>query len=230
MAGVARDLSEIARDLQAEDGSDAVMHHITGAALTEIAGAVGSAITIFERGKVTSAAPTDERARRVGEAQERTGEGPCVDSARQEVTLRSDDLREDQRWPRWGAEAVAEGVLSVLSFQLFVEEDNMGALDIYGDHPHAFSAEAENTGLLLASHAAIAMSDTRKIENLKVALISRDVIGQAKGILMERYKISPIQAFDLLIKSSQMTHRKLHVIADQLAATGELPLPPAPGR
>jgi transcriptional regulator with GAF, ATPase, and Fis domain len=225
-ASVARDLSELSRTLEAADDSAAVMHRIVLAAVHEINGASSAAITLLDHGKITSPAHSDDVANLVGSAQEHTGEGPCVDTSRDEMTLRSDDLGSDDRWPRWGAVAVENGIFSVMSFQLFVEHDSMGALDVYGDTPNCFDQEAENTGLLLASHAAIAMAGIRKIENLRTAVESRDLIGQAKGILMERYKISAGPAFDLIMMSSQATHQKLRVVADRLVATGELDLPP----
>jgi transcriptional regulator with GAF, ATPase, and Fis domain len=211
--------------MEAEAGSAELMSRIVHAAVAEIDGAAGAAITLFDRGRLTSPAHSDERARRLGLAQQHTGQGPCLDTSRKHVTLRSDDLRLETRWPRWAAAAVADGVLSVLSLQLFVAHDAMGALEVYGEDANAFDDEAENTGLLLASHAAVAMSATRKIANLHTALASRDVIGQAKGILMERHKVDAAQAFDLLIRASQTTQRKLNVIAEHLATTGELPGP-----
>jgi GAF domain-containing protein len=223
---IARDLSEVARQLQTESDPQEVMERIVRAAVDEINGATAAAITLLHRGEITSPAHTDELATYVGEAQRKTGEGPCVDTSREAITVRSDDLRHDERWPNFAPIAVEYGVLSMLSFQLFVESDSMGALDVYADRPHAFDDDAENTGLLLASHAAIAMSATRTISNLHHAVNTRDLIGQAKGILIERYKIDGGQAFDLLVKSSQATQRKLHDIADDLVATGELPLPP----
>jgi GAF domain-containing protein len=223
---VARDLSELSRELEAESDSSAVMQRILQAAVDEIGGAVGAAITLLEHGQLSSPAHSSEQARAVGVAESETGEGPCVDTSRHEVTLRSDDLRDEPRWPKWAAAAVENGVLSAMSFQLFVEGDSMGALDVFGDHPNAFDEEAENTGLLLASHAAIAMASTRQVENMQIAIDNRDLIGQAKGILMERYKIRAGQAFDLIVASSRATHKKVRVVADQLVATGELPLPP----
>ena len=77
---------------------------------------------------------------------------------------------------------------------------------------------------MLAAHAAVAMKAERVESNLRTALASRDVIGQAKGILMERYKIDQMRAFDMLVVASQQSHRKLRDIADELAATGELSL------
>ena len=225
-ASVARDLSELARELEAESEPQSVMRRIVMAAVHEIDGCTGAAITLVERGKIRSASHSDEIAARVGKSQEVTGEGPCVDTSRAEVTLRSDDLREDARWPKWAAVAVENDVLSVLSFQLFVAGDNMGALDVYGDSANAFSVEAENTGLLLASHAAIAMSKARDVQNLRIAVDSRDLIGQAKGILMERMKLTAGESFDLLVLASQRTHRKLRDVALELTDTGELVLPP----
>lgn len=78
---------------------------------------------------------------------------------------------------------------------------------------------------MLMSHAAIAVAASRTVANLRTAIDSRDVIGQAKGIFMERYKLSSGQAFDLLVQSSQNTNTKLRDVADQRAATGELNLP-----
>jgi GAF domain-containing protein len=224
--GVARDLSEFARELEDQTDTDAVMHRIVTAAVDELDGASGAAITLVERGKVRSPVHSGEWARRLGLAQERTGQGPCVDTAREEITLRCDDLRRETRWPRWAAEAVRLGAGSALSFQLFTQGNSIGALDIYADKPRAFDTDSENIGLLLATHAAIAMSASRKTDNLRIALESRDVIGQAKGILMERYKVDAAEAFDLLITASQATHRKLNQVAEHLATTGEIPLPP----
>lgn len=225
--GLGRQMSELARELEADGDPAAVMQRIVAATIREIEVASCAGITLVNRqGHITAMVDSDEQAGRLSQAQQRTGQGPCLDTARDDVTLHSDDLRMDGRWPMWTAAAVDEGVLSLLSFQLFVESDRMGALEVYADQPGVFDAEAENTGLLLASHAAIALSDSRKVENLHRALMSRDVIGQAKGILMERFKINSVQAFDLLIKASQSTHLKLHEVAEVFATTGEMPTRP----
>jgi GAF domain-containing protein len=111
----------------------------------------------------------------------------------------------------------------MLSVQLFVEDDNLGALNLYAESPGSFDESDENVAMLLAAHAAIAIKGGRVEGNLRSALDRRDVIGQAKGILMERYKIDDSQAFDLLVVASQQTHRKLRDIAEELARSGELP-------
>jgi GAF domain-containing protein len=137
--------------------------------------------------------------------------------------VRVDDLRTDPRWPRFGQRAVAHGVASMMSFQLYARDDNLGALNLYALEPHAFDDEAAHVGALLATHAAVALASTQTEANLRTALLSRDMIGQAKGILMERFKIDQSAAFELLVAVSQHTHRKLRDIAEDLTSTGELP-------
>ena len=221
--GAALDLSEMARRFEAGVDEAEVMQRIVDVAAREVDGAWGAAITLLSHGRVLSPAHTNDVINLVSTAQTELNQGPCVDTARHEVTLRSDDLRTERRWPRWAALAVEHGVLSAMSFQLFVSTHSMGALDVYATSAGAFTDDAENTGLLLASHAAIAMAGSRKADNLRLALESRDIIGQAKGIIMERYKVGAPQAFDMLLYVSQHTNVKLRDLADNLAATGELP-------
>jgi hypothetical protein len=108
----------------------------------------------------------------------------------------------------------------MLCLQLFVHRDTLGALDLLAHAPSAFTDESEHVGLLLASHAAIAAADAHQFENVTSALVNRDVIGQANGILMERFTITSDQAFAVLAKVSQDTNRKLSVVAEELARTG----------
>jgi hypothetical protein len=108
----------------------------------------------------------------------------------------------------------------MLSFQLFVEGDNLGALNLYATVPDAFTDDDESVGLLLA--AAIAMKATRNDINLRAALVNRDIIGQAKGILMERLKVDQVEAFGLLSQASKRSNRKLIAIAEELTLTGDL--------
>lgn len=117
--------------------------------------------------------------------------------------------------------AAGLGVLSMLSFQLFVQDDNFGALNLYSGQPGASGPGSESDGMLLASHAALAMTAARTRAGLLTAMDSREMIGQAKGILMERYKITGVEAFGLLVVSSQAVDRKLRDLAGHLAATGE---------
>jgi hypothetical protein len=115
------------------------------------------------------------------------------------------------------------GIHSMLAFQLYVVEDNLGALNLYSADTDAFNDESEHVGLLFAAHAAVATAGARKVRDLVRAVSTRDLIGQAKGILMERHKLTDDQAFGLLVRASQHTNVKLVEIARRLTETGELP-------
>jgi GAF domain-containing protein len=196
---------------------------IVEAALSEIDGAEHASISLNAAGKVTTPAATSRLVHQVDALQYEVNEGPCLSSLREEQTVRSDDLTEETRWPTFAAKAVDHGIRSMLAVQLFVRDDNLGALNLYAESPNSFDRSDENIALLLASHAAVALVDTREIEHLTLALDNRDIIGQAKGILMERYKVSAKQAFGMLVTVSQHKHIKLSVVAERLATTGELP-------
>jgi transcriptional regulator with GAF, ATPase, and Fis domain len=222
-AGLARDLSELARQMQADPSMTALLQRIVEAAVAEIDSAEHAGISEIIGRELHTRAATDPLVEQIDDMQYRLEEGPCLTSLRDHITVRTDDLREETRWPRFAAAAHDAGVRSMLSVQLFVQDDNLGALNLYANSSHAFDNSHESTAMLLAAHAAIAMRGSKLVNNLRTAMVTRDVIGQAKGILMERYKINQTVAFDLLVTASQHTHRKLHDIAEELAATGELP-------
>lgn len=223
--GIGRQLSELARELQADITTESLLRHIVMAAVTEISGARYAGIMLLTGKTFATAAASDELVERIDQVQYESGEGPSLDAARQHKTVRSDDLRAEARWPLFVSQAVGLGVLSVLSVQLFVEDDSFGALTVYAGDAAAFGPDSESTGILLASHAALAMTAARTKAGLLTAMDSREIIGQAKGILMERYKITGVEAFGLLVASSQAVNRKLRDVAEHLVATGELLTP-----
>jgi GAF domain-containing protein len=223
--GIARQLSELARELQADLTAGALLRHIVMAAVTEVPGAQHAGITLVTGKEFTTPAASAELAGRIDRMQYQAGEGPCLDAARHHQTVRCDDLRTDACWPRFTRQAADLGVRSVLSIQLFAGGDSFGALNLYAQNAAAFGPDSESTGILLASHAALAMAAARTEEGLLTALDTREMIRQAKGILMERYKITGVQAFGLLVASSQAVHCKLRDVAGHLVATGELLTP-----
>lgn len=221
-AGLARDLSELARRMQADPSLEVLLQRIVEAAVAEIDPAEYAGISEITGKRVQTRAGTGPLVRAIDELQYRLEEGPCLTSLREQATVRVDDPRHETRWPRFVIAAADAGMLSMLSVQLFVEGDNLGALNLYATRPRAFEDEHESTAMLLAAHAAVAMKGSQVETGLRTALATRDVIGQAKGILMERYKINQTVAFDLLVAASQHAHRKLHEVAEELATTGEL--------
>lgn len=223
--GIARQLSELARELHADLTTETLLDRIVMAAVTEVPGAQYAGITLVTGKDFSTRAASGELIERIDRVQHQTGEGPCLDAARHHETVRCDDLRADDRWPRFARQAAGLGVLSVLCFQLFAGGDSFGALNLYAANTAAFGQDSESTGILLASHAALAMAAARTETGLLTAMDSREMIGQAKGILMERYKITAVEAFGLLVASSQAVNRKLRDVAEHLVATGELLTP-----
>lgn len=167
--------------------------------------------------KFETVAPTSELLRTLDHAQQQLGQGPCVAAALNNLVVRSEDLRSESRWPQFAAAAVdVGGILSSMSFQLYTSEGKMGALNLFAFSPNAFGPDEEAAGEVLAAHAALALTAVRTEEQLRSAVASRDVIGQAKGMLMERFDIDAIRAFELLTRLSQETNTRLSVIAQRI--------------
>ncbi len=224
-------LSKSARDLQQEQDPAKTLEGVVSAAIALVPGAQeGSISVVHGRRKVHSEAASSEFASRLDELQEEVGEGPCLSAVYEQQTVRLKDTRTEERWPLFSTKASEAGAGSVLSLQLFVEGDNLGALNLYAKDPDAFDEESEHVGLLFASHAAIAYAAARTESRLLRAVGTREVIGQAQGILMERRKITADQAFARLVRASQHQNVKLRDVAERLVQTGELgPSPDEPG-
>ena len=217
-------MGQIARTLQEEHGDvERTLHSITNAAVRTVPGAEFASISLVTGRRVTPSGATSQLAGEIDALQTQYDQGPCLDSLRERDTVHVDDFATERRWPRFSTEASRRGAGSLLSFQLFTDGANFGALNLYARVPRAFDAESESIGKIFASHAAIALSAARQEENLRRALDGRDLIGQAKGILMERYRLTAPQAFELLVSASTHTNRKLFDVADELTSTGAMP-------
>ncbi|GAB7068497.1 GAF and ANTAR domain-containing protein [Mycobacterium hodleri] len=144
-------------------------------------------------------------------------QGPCLEAAVGGAMIRCTDLREDSRWPGYAAAAVAAGVHSMLSFQLATGPHGVGALNMFGLDPRDVDPAAEAIGALLATVATVALMTTARREGqFEVALASRDVIGQAKGILMNHFKVDATRAFEMLKSVSQNENTPLRSVAQQI--------------
>jgi GAF domain-containing protein len=220
---VTQRLADLARQMQGQADAPAVMTVIVSSAVGAIPGVEGASVSLVHaRRRVVSAVATGDLARRFDHLQQETRQGPCLDAMYEQQTVRVDDLTTEPRWPELARRVGELGVGSALCFQLFVRDDDLGALNLLARRPRAFTDESERIGLLYAAHAAIALADAQDLDRITTALTSRDLIGQAKGILMERYKVTAEMAFALLAKTSQETNRKLHDVAERLASTGGL--------
>lgn len=220
--GLADQLGELARSLHhREDGED-TLTEIAETALRLIPRASDASISLVKAKRtMESRAATGDLPRLVDAIQSETGQGPCL-SAFHERVIRVGDISADERWPEFGPRAWAAGARSMLCFQLFVQGEELGALNLISREVDSFDPESEQVGMLIATHAAIALAEAKVTQGLNEALINRDLIGQAKGILMERYKISSHQAFVLLSTASSQANMKLSEVAEHLAVTGTL--------
>ena len=230
---IAQTLADLARELEEHDDPDTILRAIVAAAVAIIPGTdEGSISVVLGRRRIISEAPTSDFPRQIDALQEECQQGPCLDAAYQHQTVRIPDMSTEQRWPLFAARAAQLGAGSMLALQLYVEGDDLGALNLFARAPGAFTDESEQVGLLVAAHAAIAYIGARKQTHAARALIHRDLIGQAKGILMERYRIAGDRAFLLLTRISQNSNRKLHQVATELVESGTITgvhgLPPTP--
>jgi GAF domain-containing protein len=217
-------LASLARELQQEDDVEATLQAIADAATGAVPGATHASISaIRKRREVQTLAASGEIPRQVDQAQYDTQQGPCLDTLYDQETVRLPDLAAESRWPDFTKRASALGIGSMLAVQLFVEGDDLGALNLFSEGADAFDDESEHIALLFASHAAVALAGAQQQERLHRALGTRDLVGQAKGILMERFKLTGDEAFRVLVHASQQANRKLNDIAEELVTSGAMP-------
>lgn len=217
-------LGSIALELSDADTVEQTLQRIVdlGEKLLEDCDGV-SLMLISKGGKIDTPAASSQVAYDSDMAQYATGEGPCLDAIKDDRTVVVDDLETDQRWPDYSARALELGVRSMISFRLYVTDDSMGALDMYSRQPDAFGRRSRLVGQVFAAQASVAMKATLVEAGLQMALQSRDVIGQAKGIVMARGRMTADMAFEVLTRLSQDRNQKLAELAEQIARTGEIP-------
>jgi hypothetical protein len=224
---LADQLSRLARSLDERTDLATTLNAIVNAAVGTVPGAQQASISAVRAGHaMETLASTGELSRKVDAVQAETGQGPCLTTLHEHATVRLDDAADEERWPRFTPQAAALGMGSMLSLQLYVRGADLGALNLLSERPRAFDDESEHVGLLFASHAGVAMAGARHADDFQRGMWTRDVIGQAKGILSERFGIDGDQAFLLLARASSHTNRKLHDIAGELVTSGRLPAEP----
>jgi GAF domain-containing protein len=218
---LASTLGNLAVQMRELRDSESVLEVLATAAVDIVPGARWACISLVAGRKVRSHAPTDEVSARLDQMQVDLGEGPAFDVLRERRTVHVEDLAAESRWPHFSRGAVEFGVRSMLSFRLFISNESLGVLNLYSDTPHVFTDESLAAGKILAQHAAVAMKGVATEEQLQGAVASRDVIGQAKGILMNRDNLTGLQAFATLIRASQETNVRLADVARLLVSDHE---------
>jgi len=235
---LARELAVLAASLRAGTDVAAEVEHallrLALLAVDVIPDADLASVTIAEHKAFRTVCSTHPRAEAVDAAQFLLHEGPCIDAPDDGSVLLADDLRGEERWPRFTAAAMAQGIHAVMSFQLHLlpGDGRVASLNIYAGKPFAFADEGIAVGSLMVAHLDLAFAALRgqeRIRNLERALESNREIGVAIGILMARKNVQEDQAFVLLRQASQQRNRKVRELAADVVQTGELPDRPVRG-
>lgn len=219
----AEELAEMALALHdeptLEETIDAVLEYVMKAVDCAHAGV----IFVHAKSQVETVAATSPLVAELDRVQLEHGEGPDIDiltDPRSSVLVT--DAQTEERWPRWSQAVAAAGIRSMLGIRLHTTSTTIGSLNLYDARPHHFTQEDREVAHIFARHAAVALSSARDNANLWKAIDARKLIGQAQGILMERFSINGDQAFAVLRRYSQDHNVKLHEVAQRLIDTRTL--------
>ena len=229
IAGVEELLRALSRVVLAHRSLEEVLSEVAAIAADGIPGAESTSITLIRAERAFTAAHFREMALAADELQYANGYGPCLDAGRGNVILRIDDMRTEERWPDYAPRVLETGVRSSLSVPLPYQGTSIGALNVYSSVPRAFAgAESLDAGLQVAEAIAVAVVNadaharlTEQAHNMRIAMDSRAVIEQAKGVLMAQRHVDADQAFDILRAASQRYNRKLRDIAAGIVASAQ---------
>jgi GAF domain-containing protein len=209
-----------------------VLTEITGIARRAMPSIDATSVTLIRGEKSYTAAYDGQMALDADELQYERGYGPCMDAGRAGQMLLIEDMRSEQRWPDYAQRAAAHGVLSSLSVPLPFQGATIGALNTYAGRPQFMDDHDVELADEVAAWVAVAVGNAEAaarsiddLSHLRIAMMSRAYIEQAKGILMERHKIKEDEAFTILTHASQRTNTKLRDVAVELVRTGAVPSP-----
>lgn len=189
---------------------DAIAH----AARTSVPGFEHVGISVVRRdGTIETMAATDPFVQKLDHLQYEIGEGPCLDAITEPTVVEVPHVRNDPRWPTYAPRAAEAGLRSQLAVRLYSDRTSRGGLNLYSTERDTIEPDAPHIAELFAVHAAVALGRAREIKHLNEALENRKTIGQAIGILMERYGIDEARAFQFLVRSSQHSNTKLRDVA-----------------
>jgi transcriptional regulator with GAF, ATPase, and Fis domain len=212
-------LTQAALEINASRDSAAALDAIVRSVQHCLAGIdhAGVAIT-HPDGRVETLAATDDIVWDLDGLQYELGEGPCLDALFEEPVVTVRDARHEQRWPRFIPRAVERGLRGQMGLRLYLNGRTLAGLNLYSTSEGGIDPAVEDTAQLFATHAALALGHVRQEEHLNTALYTRKVIGQAIGILMERYELDEDRAFQYLTRASQHGNTKLRDLALELVS------------
>jgi GAF domain-containing protein len=225
-AGLSAALSRLSGVLLAEETLSSVLELVTTLAAETLPGSNGAGVTLLDGPTRTTAAATDPLVEEADALQYELDEGPCLSAARDQVGYRVDSTWNETRWPNWTASVAHLGLGSSLSTPLVVRGESLGAVKVYARQEAAFTDRDERILALFAEKAAVILANARSQEELRrlnahlhQALVTRDLIGQAKGVLRERHHVDEHTAFRMLAERSQRTNTKARDLAWEILSS-----------
>ena len=226
---LAQGVAETAQTLFTAGSVVDTLDSVVTTAVATIDGCDWAGIFLFDGDMVVTPAYTDPIVTEADSLQLLSGEGPCLDAIAHRLAFYAEDLSIDPRWPGFAAGATTIGIRGALALPMS-SDAHPGAVNLYARFPSAFGVVDRAKAVILSSLASFALSaayshedEERRAARYAAALRTREVIGEALGILMERERISANQAFDILRRASQHLNIKLRDIAQDLVDTGEDP-------
>ena len=212
--------------LSSAEDIDATLSRIATLSVAVIPHCDFAGISLVEKEGIRTVGHTTELVKQIDEIQYSTGEGPCLSAINEPLpsgapaTYEIESMASDTRWPHFSALASERGLASLLAFSLVTTDRPLGSLNLYARLPHAFAPLDRRIGTIFAAHASVALANAQTLESARQRVdellegyANREVIGQAKGILMEREGCSEEEAFELLRSASSRLHRKLREVA-----------------
>ncbi|GAA3100262.1 GAF and ANTAR domain-containing protein [Kribbella aluminosa] len=215
--------SRLALEMHQADGVDETVQAVVEFAIQALNCEYAGVALRTAGGRPEVPAVTDPTVAGIYQFQMAGADGPLVLCMEERATVAIPDLVQEARWPDWAKKVLDLGVRSVLDVPLWTGAGTVGVLGLYSKQPDAFGPDEEAVAYILARHAAVAVAAARREEHLKVAVDARKLVGQAMGILMERYNLNSEQAFQVLRRYSQDTNTKLREVAQQLIDSRRLP-------
>jgi len=216
-------LADVALSMHQEHSATATVESVLGYIKTAVGAQYAGALLFGSKDAIETVSGSDDIVEQAGAVQVRVGEGPDLTVLDEEQSILVSDIRAEPHWPHWAREVADLGLRSLISVKLSTRDRAFGSLTVYSIHPDAFTDEDRSIVEAFARHVAIAVSTSVREHNLNAAIDSRKLIGQAQGILMERFSLSDAQAFAVLLRYSQNSNTKLRVIAERLVAERTLP-------
>ena len=214
-------MAEVAKSTENLHSAEDALNSLVRAAKETVPGVHYASITVkHPDGRYDTVAATDDESVAADLLQYEYDEGPCVDAAGGYTLLNAIDLTSDPRWPRYGPDAAARfGVRSQLAYTMFADQQTFGGLNLYSKSAGVFDENALLLAEMFATQGAVAMGHARTFSQLQDALATRTVIGQATGLIMERYELDEGRAFAFLTRMSQTGNIKLRDVAEEVVSS-----------